>query len=98
MKSTASLYIEIKVETSTKGYWKGSHYISRGMTGHWSKWGGANKDVIQENLSKEWACQSCGDIQPYALTPYKYEYPKGEYIRVCWICYNNGCLILLSRL
>ena len=69
--------------------WDGSHYKSTGMSGHWTKWGGAIKDVIQEDLSDIWYCQLCGTEQPKDLTPYKHEYPEGEWIRICSNCYSE---------
>lgn len=81
----------VVIKTGKRGYWQGSHYISTGFTGHWTKWGGAVKDVVQENLSEEWYCQSCGELQPAILTPLKYEFPVNEFIRVCSYCFHNDC-------
>lgn len=86
------------IEPNTRGYWQGGRYISRGATGHWTKWGGARMDVIQEEVSDIWACQSCGGNQPKTLSPYKYEFPAGEYIRVCAPCIVDGCAVLKTRI
>ena len=89
---------ETVVISSTRGYWDKSRYISKGPTGHWTKWGGARMDLIQEDIGDMWNCQSCGDNQPNALSPYKYEFPEGEYIRVCATCISNGCAALKERI
>lgn len=101
--SLTPAHIEITVTkktvvTSSRGYWKGGRYISKGATGHWSKWGGARMDVIQAEVSDVWHCQSCRNQQPKDLSPYKYEFPKGEYIRVCAPCIVDGCSSLKIRL
>ena len=95
MTSTASTTLQVTVVT--KGYWEKSRYISRGSTGHWSKWGGSRMDLVQE-LTNIWHCQSCRSPQPRDLTPYKYEYPQGEYLRVCGPCIADDCMVLKVRL
>lgn len=77
--------------------WENSTYKSTGFTGHWSKHEGARMDVVQE-LSDVWYCQSCNARQPKDLTPYKYEYPQGEWIRVCGPCVAEECIIFRERL
>lgn len=88
----------MKTVIITKGYWKKSSYVSRGSTGHWTKWGGARQDLIQSELAEIWMCQSCGRQQPKELTPYRYEYPTKEYLRVCAICLAEGCEELKRRM
>jgi len=96
MKSTASLI--------TKGYWEKSHYVSMSHTGRWSKWGGAMKEVAINQYGiigvagERWFCQSCNTEQPIELTPYLFEWPENERIRVCFHCYNTGCAVLRGRL
>lgn len=104
MNSSASIIveeviIEQVVVSSTRGYWQGSHYISRGRTGHWSKWGGPRKDLIQEEVTNTWYCQSCRKEQKKEFMVYQFEFPLGgkEYIRVCHDCMMSGCPQLLGR-
>lgn len=87
----------LQEKVSTKGYWDKSHYVSRGNTGHWTKWGGARMDLIQEGVSDIWFCQSCNDPQPKDLTPYRFEFIKDEYIRICAKCLQDGCIALRHR-
>lgn len=102
MNSTATIFVETVITevtiSSTRGYWDKSHYVSRGPTGHWTKWGGARMDLIQEDIGDTWTCQSCGDNQPNALSPYKYEWPEGEYIRCCARCIADNCQALRDRI
>lgn len=75
----------------------------KGLTGGWSKYGGKRHSIAynQHGLSEvddQWACQSCGQRQPHDLSPYLYEYPEAEYIRVCSVCLVDGCSTLKSRL
>lgn len=74
----------------------------KGITGHWSKWGGRRYDLIagrQDSILQNiWNCQSCGEQIPNEFTPYKYEYPEGEFIRVCSVCLIDNCQILRERL
>jgi hypothetical protein len=97
MNSNSSLHVIEMEVLETHGHWEGSKYISKGFGGYWSKWGGARMSVIQEDLSPVWFCQSCTEPQPIELTPYKFEYPKGEYIRVCAECIREGCIKLVQR-
>lgn len=74
----------------------------KGLTGHWSKWGGARRDVYSGEggtklLEEEWFCQTCGEKQPKELPPYLYLYNL-EYIRVCAVCFANHCQELFARL
>lgn len=75
----------------------------KGLTGHWTKWGGSMSEVSVNQHGrvipqKEWACQSCGKAQPPQLTPYRYEYPPNEYLRVCSVCFSDKCTELFKRL
>ncbi len=78
--------------------WEGSTYKADGLSGHWTKWGGGVMGVIQDELDPIWVCQSCGQEQPKDLTPYKYQFPENEWIRVCATCYHDGCLQLKERM
>lgn len=72
----------------------------KGLTGHWSKWGGRVYDVLDNQFTEVreyWYCQSCNQPIPVSLSPYKYEYPQGDYIRVCAVCLADGCRILHVR-
>lgn len=86
------------VNTFYQSKWKNSRYQSTGMTGHWSKHGGARMDVWREDLPLIWHCQSCGTRQPKDLTPYIYELQEGDYVRACASCYADGCTRLKVRL
>lgn len=71
----------------------------KGLTGHWTKWGGNVVDVFEsqnEDLS-HWFCQSCNRRIEKDVTPYFYEWPEGEYIRVCKDCLEGDCYILRIR-
>lgn len=54
----------------------------------WSKWGGANFGMVQKNLTPEWFCQACKEMQPVELTPYMFEFVEREYIRICSKCHH----------
>lgn len=75
----------------------------KGLTGSWSKYGGKRQRITynQHGLAsaKEiWSCQSCGHQQPPALSPVLYEFPLGEYIRICGICFREDCGELRRRI
>lgn len=72
----------------------------KGLTGHWTKWGGNVHDVFsrQNEEITNWFCQSCNSEQDKEITPFFFEYPDKEYIRICQSCQTNGCLILKSRI
>lgn len=79
----------------------------KGLTGHWTKWGGGVKGelIITQfgvlNVQTEWACQSCGKLQPIELSPFLYKHPDAELdserIRVCAVCFDNDCYELKRR-
>lgn len=75
--------------------------ISRkGLTGHWSKYGGNHHDIFEsqnEDFSF-WICQSCGREFNKEFKPYFYQWPEGEYIRVCGKCVSEDCVVLKIRL
>lgn len=52
----------------------------------WSKYGGANYGLVQENKTKIWSCQTCGDKQGSDLPAYMFEFSKDEFIRICTNC------------
>ena len=71
----------------------------KGLTGHWTKWGGNVRDVLesQNELFLNWFCQSCNRELGKDMSPFFYEWPEGEYIRVCGICINDDCSALKDR-
>jgi len=69
----------------------------KGLTGHWSKWGGGFKDVVQEQVEDTWRCQSCGKEHPHELPPLEYPLFTGEYIRICPLCFLDDCKSLKER-
>lgn len=87
LASLVSVYIE--EVTFTRGYWEKSHYISRGATGYWSKYGGKTKNIIEKAVGSLWYCQSCGTPQSATLPPFKVEFIPGEYIRICASCFKD---------
>ena len=73
----------------------------KGLTGGWSKWGGAKKSIWvnqHERLERFWICQSCGKQEPKQIPPFLYQYPFEEYLRVCAVCFNNNCIELKNRI
>lgn len=84
--------------SSTKGFWKGSHYVSQGATGHWSKWGGGKKSAKQERPQEFWYCSSCAEQQHESMPRYDYKIGENEYVKVCSKCANDGCLIIEHRI
>lgn len=54
----------------------------------WSKFGGPNRGLVQEDLTDEWNCQACGETQTKELPPFMYEFSPREYIRICSKCHN----------
>lgn len=69
----------------------------KGLTGGWTKYGGARKHVIQKQIKNTWCCQACGQERPKEMSPFSYEFMEGEYIRICGPCLNNGVIVLTSR-
>lgn len=63
----------------------------KGLTGHWTKYGGNVHDIFERQNEEilNWYCQSCGGEQDKSLTPYYFEHPKGEYIKICNTCMIN---------
>ncbi len=89
-------------------YWSHNNhsvYHSTRLTGTWSKYGGRSYSVVYSQFdmlslenSPTWICQSCGNELPNSIAPMKYEYPKGDYIRVCSSCFVDNCQALKKRL
>jgi len=52
----------------------------------WSKYGGANFGLVQENKTEEWSCQACGESQLSELPAYMFEFSENEFMRICSIC------------
>jgi hypothetical protein len=63
----------------------------KGLTGHWTKWGGREFDLMDaqnEEKRDTWFCQCCGREFPIELSPYKVRVTdESGYIRICAICY-----------
>lgn len=71
------------------------------MTGGWTKYGGRRYSVIDNQktiLDENWVCQCCALTYPPIMSPYKFEYPEGEYISVCAVCLAEGCMRLMERI
>ena len=80
-----------------------SHYKKTGITGYWTKYGGVRRFATVNQyddpyITDGWICQSCTRQQTKELPHYPFEYPEGEFIRVCSDCFHTGCLTLKSRL
>lgn len=89
--------IVIKETIVKEGFYKkGVSY--KGIIGKWTKYGGAANNFVQADVGEEWACQSCGARHPKVLSPYRFEYPEGEWIRVCATCLFEECRALFNRL
>lgn len=69
----------------------------KGLTGGWSKYGGAKQQVVKESIDREWICQSCQARHAAEMTPYLYQFMDDEYIRVCAICISDDCAALRKR-
>jgi hypothetical protein len=69
----------------------------KGMTGKWSKYGGATGNIIQADIEDVWFCQSCGEKQPKDLSPYLRQLDDDYVLRVCSKCIHNGCVQYYSR-
>ena len=72
----------------------------KGMTGFWTKWGGARESAFgsqHEVLPDVWACQSCSKDQPLALGASKYHLEGVGWLNVCAACKHNGCRELIKR-
>lgn len=70
---------------------------TKGITGGWSKWGGARKQAMQPKIDGLWHCQSCAKEQHPSMPPYTYQLAEGEHIRVCATCLKDGCATLWKR-
>ena len=76
---------------------KGVSY--KGKTGFWSKWGTEDhRSLMQVEVEDVWSCQSCRVQQPKDIRPFLFEYPIGEFIRVCSLCVTDNCAKLSTRL
>lgn len=71
----------------------------KGLTGHWTKYGGNVHDVFESQGEEfiNWFCQSCNRELGREMQPYFYEYPTKEYVRVCAVCISDDCIILKRR-
>lgn len=69
----------------------------KGLTGGWSKYGGARQHVIKTKIAKKWYCQSCGKERPKEMTPFLYEFVEGDHIRICATCLHDGVIILSHK-
>jgi YgiT-type zinc finger domain-containing protein len=73
-----------KGKTGKRGYWAKGHYISQSNTGHWSKYGGGR--LVEIIDLPTWNCQSCHELQINCFPSYLFQYPEGEYIKICVMC------------
>ena len=55
-------------------------------TYNWSKWGGGEHGLIQEERSQDWCCQTCGEVQAPELPSYMFEFLSNEFLRICSSC------------
>lgn len=69
----------------------------KGLTGHWSKWGGGISDAVKKTLGEEWYCQSCGSKQPKIIPPYLYKADDDLILRICHVCLQDGCSVLVKK-
>lgn len=70
-----------------KGYWKGSHYITQGRKGYWSKYGRSTNE-IESSTPREWICQSCA-VPQFSILPQfllSLEDDTWERVKVCTLC------------
>lgn len=70
----------------------------KGLTGHWTKYGGGREEVFKDKNIKEWTCQSCGFLYPIQLSAYLYSFQTWGHIRVCALCFSSDCTPLKERL
>lgn len=77
----------------------------KGLTGQWSKWGRIIGDEYHTFANSQfivpvaWTCQSCAKLMPKEIAPLKYHFePISEYIRICALCYQDGCALLKKRM
>lgn len=66
----------------------------KGLTGGWSKYGGARQHVIKTKIEKTWYCQACGTERPKDMSPFLWQLTDGEHIRVCAACLHDGVVII----
>ena len=62
-------------------------YINKLKYG-WSKYGDPNFGLIQKDLTKDWTCQSCAQIQALHLPHFLFEFIDREFIHICSKCQN----------
>ena len=90
MEAKTALMQTLEVKTIIVGDRKVDLYgdpkkVTKKMYG-WSKWGGVNFGLVQENKTEEWSCQGCGNPQASELPSYMFEFSPDEFIRICSIC------------
>jgi len=69
----------------------------KGLTGGWTKYGGARQHVIKTHITKTWYCQACGKEKPKDMSPFLWEFTEGEHIRVCATCLHDGVVIVQHK-
>lgn len=69
----------------------------KGLTGGWTKYGGARQHVVKTHIDKTWFCQCCGQERPKELSPFLFEFQQGDFIRVCANCLHDGVVIIEER-
>jgi hypothetical protein len=72
------------------GHWEGSHYISKGTRGYWSKYGGGRQ--VEDLQEHNWVCQSCKEEQFNVLPSYRilFDGENNETARVCVLCKHKS--------
>lgn len=69
-----------------KGYWSGSHYITQGERGYWTKWGKI-RNRLNDDLVADWVCQTCAVQQFKILTPFLLPFDDSvEKVKICARC------------
>lgn len=72
----------------------------KGLTGFWSKYGGARDSPFlsqHETTPDTWTCQSCAKLQVAAMGMNKYHIDDIGWINVCGPCKFNNCRELQKR-
>jgi hypothetical protein len=64
----------------------------------WSKYGEVNYGLVQEDKTREWNCQACGDKQTKDMPSYMMELIEREFVRICSSCQHVKLSNSLSSL
>jgi hypothetical protein len=77
------------VKTLSNGLGSGERSYTPEMTRKmfsWTKYGGANYGLVQEDKTPEWYCQACREKQGSEMPSYMFEFSENEFIRICSLC------------